>query len=30
VFERCGAYHRTYSMAHFLSHEAAHVYVRPA
>ncbi|KVQ96062.1 pyridoxal-dependent decarboxylase [Burkholderia ubonensis] len=30
VFARCGAYHRTYSMAHFLSHEAAHVYVRPA
>ncbi|NIF92961.1 PLP-dependent decarboxylase [Burkholderia sp. Cy-637] len=30
VFPRCGAYHRSYSMAHFLSHDAAHVYVRAA
>ncbi|KVE40194.1 PLP-dependent decarboxylase [Burkholderia sp. TSV86] len=30
LFPRCGAYHRTYSMSHFLSHEPAHVYVRPA
>ncbi|WP_323122564.1 type III PLP-dependent enzyme domain-containing protein [Burkholderia alba] len=30
VFSQCGAYHRTYSMNGFLSHEAAHVYIKPA
>ncbi|WP_186180151.1 PLP-dependent decarboxylase [Burkholderia gladioli] len=29
VFPRCGAYHRTYSMTHFLSHQPAHVEIRP-
>jgi diaminopimelate decarboxylase len=30
VFSRCGAYNRTYTMEGFLSHQAAHVYVKPA
>jgi diaminopimelate decarboxylase len=30
VFFRCGAYNRTYTMEGFLSHQAAHVYVKPA
>ncbi|MFM0738652.1 PLP-dependent decarboxylase [Paraburkholderia xenovorans] len=30
IFSRCGAYNRTYTMEGFLSHQAAHVYVKPA
>ena len=30
VFEHCGAYNRTYSVAGFLSHKPAHVYIRQA
>ncbi len=30
VFDRCGAYNRTYTVTGFLSHEPAHVYIRQA
>ncbi|WP_320534076.1 PLP-dependent decarboxylase [Robbsia andropogonis] len=30
VFSQCGAYNRTYTMSDFLSHRAAHVYIKPA